>query len=560
MFMFHTYIKNKQQPIRHKVIYKFRNAISLFFIPWMLSTLAIPAFAKTSESTEIKSKQFLPIDCWFDLPGDLPSHLSVECGQWHTKSDSTNSSATNFKLKMVILRDHSQDHQQDPLFYLSGGPGSSTYLEPENVDSWFYWFEIAKLSRDIILVDQRGTGLSRPKFECDNYLNFLRSSLRNDQPIEDDYQQAFETIKSCLQKAKRKGYQESEYSTSHSAKDMNAIAQTLGYKQWNIMGGSYGTRLGLEWMRQNPQQIRSAVLDSVYPLNKGLLEEWPETTHNALNYFWQRCAKTETCREHFDYQSFVSKSASVNTSKNTSQSASQSGSRNSSQLEYSEEQIANALELAFWSAVDILSENPQTVTVPLWYGDWPLKTVINGNRFISLMYQALYDDALQDDIVKLIQSVNANTHTETLKKLAENAINSELAKEFNVLTYFAVDCREMPAPIKKDFDQQLDRYNQLQHYAEFAFQYDPCQLFEKREDLKAFRQPVKSNIPTLILSGGYDPVTPTAWAEEVSQRLSNAVLWFMPDVGHGVVNSNVCVHQSLRRFLDKPQSFKPSNC
>ena len=160
-----------------------------------------------------ENENLIWMDCWFDVPDDLPAELEVECGQWRTKANSQPSDEkprlqTEFNLMFVVLRDNSADHQKDPLFYLSGGPGSSTYLEKENVDSWFYWFEIAKLSRDIILVDQRGTGLSRPKFECDNYASFVRDALKENLPVKEEYIKAYGTVDACLKKAKKKGFNE----------------------------------------------------------------------------------------------------------------------------------------------------------------------------------------------------------------------------------------------------------------------------------------------------------------------------------------------------------------
>ncbi|MGH1471198.1 MAG: alpha/beta fold hydrolase [Cellvibrionaceae bacterium] len=489
--------------------------------------------SKNQDITNLQGKH-ISIDCWFEIPDDLPAELEVECGRWQARSESVSSqsSHTEFNLTFVVLRDSSPDHKKDPLFYLSGGPGSSTYLEIDNIDSWYYWAEIAKLSRDIVLVDQRGTGLSLPKFECDNYITFVRDTLKESLPIKEEYQQAYTAIESCLQQAKKKGFKQTDYSTSLSAVDMNNIATALGYTEWNIMGGSYGTRLGLEWMRQNPKQIRSAVLDSVYPLNKGTLEEWPKTIHNAFSYFWDRCVQSSNCS---------------NTEENKSENIKSS----------------QQLEKEFWQAVEKLDKYPQSVTIPLWYGDWPIDAMVNGHRFMSLVYQSLYDDNLQDDILQAINDMNVDAallKTDAIKKLAENSINSELAAEFNVLTYFAIECRETPIPNKETYYQELNRYPLLKDYAEHAYAYDPCLLFDKREDIEAFRQPLESSVPTLILSGGYDPVTPTRWAKELETRLKNSIFWYLPDVGHGVVNSNVCVHQSLRAFLDEPNSFSVPNC
>lgn len=489
----------------------FAGSAAVLLLLWQVAPAA------NSTPGEIPPSGLSSRECWFTTPEDLPENLSVDCAEMRTDP-----ARGRFVLPVVIIRDHSPEHRDDPLVYLSGGPGNSSYLEEENIDHWFYWAETAGLYRDLILVDQRGTGLSRPRFHCRAYEQHLRDTLRQNLSLREEHQAALEAVQTCVKRMQVLGYSLADYSTSQSARDMNEVMEALGYTEWNLMGGSYGTRLALEWMRQAGQPIRAAILDSVYPLDKGSLTDWPALLNNSFENFWQACATGRFC-------------------------------------ESTETVRADHLEERFWRAMAKLRSEPVSLSVPLWGGGWPVKTVINDHRFLGMIYSALYDDTLHDDILAAIDEV-LNGGDEALQKLAEHSVNSELAPEFSTMVYLAVDCSESAPVSEQEFQQARSRYPRWSAYTEFAWQYDMCRPIPRRADIARFKQPVKTDIPVLILSGGFDPVTPAVWARELADRLPNSQHWHLARAGHGVVASSACVHQSLRDFLDTPREPHALSC
>lgn len=499
--------------------------------PLQNSSPALPAPGLT-DSSRPQHPRIDWVLCWFDVPEDW----QVDCGEWRAQLRPDDDSfqalmtATEFVLRFVRLRDNSADHRADPLVYISGGPGNSSYLEADNMETWFYWAEIAGLSRDLVFVDQRGTGLSIPLYQCRNYSNYLRETLRQDLDVKTEFQRSYDAMVDCIETARQRGFTFSDYSTTLSMEDMNQLLVALDYPQWNLLGGSYGTRLALDWMRHHPDRIRATILDSAYPMDKGSLLDWPQTLHESFDWFWQQCPRVDYCGKS-----------------------------------------ARTIADDFWQAVNSLDAHPQTITVSHWYGDWPLTAVINGQRFITMTYQALYDDTLQDDIVRAIDEVNrvsANIETafffggsdSAFRKLAEHSINGELAPEFNPLTYFAIECAENPMVDSAAYEEKRAAYPDWLGYTDYYPEYDICNLIPVREDIDNFRTPVETDIPTLILSGGYDPVTPPRWARELAERLPRGNHWHFPQLGHGVTGSSACVHQSLRQFLDHPGNAPQPRC
>lgn len=480
---------------------------AVLLVLWQVSP---DVFSKESASQASEWQSGLsPVECWFAVPDDL----DVECAEMRTDP-----ARGAFTLPVVVIRDHSPDHRDDPLVYLSGGPGNSSFLESRNVENWFYWADIANTSRDLVLVDQRGTGRSKPQFHCHAYEQFVRDTLRENMSLRQEHDAGLAVVQQCIGLMRAGGHSLSDYSTTHSARDMNEVMHALDYEEWNVMGGSYGTRLALDWLRLPENGIRAVVLDSVYPVDKGSLAEWPPLLDASFEYLWQACSAGKLCDE-----------------------------------------ASGDLEERFWQAMAVLKDKPITLSIPLLEGGWPVKTVLNDHRFLSMIYTALYDDTLHRYIVQAIDEA-IEGGDKALQKLAENSVNGELATEFNPLVYLAVDCSESATINRDEFEEVRQDYPKWSAYTEHAWQYDMCGPVPRRADLKAFKQAVETDLPTLILSGGFDPVTPAIWAQELAARLPNSQHWHLDDVGHGVVASSACVHQAFREFLDEPFAEYPMPC
>ena len=454
--------------------------------------------------------------CWFDVPVDR----NIDCGYLFTPAKSG-----KFQLPVVIIRDDSSDHRDDPLVYLSGGPGNSSFLEPDNIDSWYYWVDTADLSRDLILMDQRGTGMSEPRWDCENYSRFVRDVLRVNLTLEQEYQRAYNTIHDCLKQVQRQGFEQRHYSTTRSAEDLALLMQQLGYQQWNVMGVSYGTRLALDWLRRSDNHIRSLILDSVYPLDKGLLNERPELLHRALQNIWHSCARGDICIDP--------------------------------------ELLGNPelIEQRFWAALEQLSSDPLKLSAANWEGDWPVSVVLNDNRFMSVVYSAQYDSFLHSAIIDAINEVlGKKPGHEALEQIVEHSVNSELSADFNTLVYLAIECRETAAISEEAYDQASAKYPKLQRYTRYDWRFNICRDFTVRSDLAEFNQVFDITVPSLILAGELDPVTPSSWARELQQYAAHSQLLILPGVGHGAVASSECVHTQLRNFLDGPEQQLPERC
>ena len=165
-------------------------------------------------------------------------------------------------LAVAIIHAGGVRPRTDPILYLEGGPGGSALADPD------YWLEsLLHTSRDIILLDQRGTGFSLPSLDCPETDAYTK---------EEDYgyDSMVAAATACRDRLTLDGVDLAQYNSANSAADVEDLRLALGIDKWNLYGVSYGTRLALTVMRYFPAGVRSVVLDSVYPPNvKGYTED-----------------------------------------------------------------------------------------------------------------------------------------------------------------------------------------------------------------------------------------------------------------------------------------------
>ena len=199
--------------------------------PWL------SAAAKPALSAEYR---FIKTQCWFEVDWTV----TLSCGELHTPEQ--------FRLAVVVLHNDATQRREDPIVYLQGGPGASARLHTEGIKSWLNWMRYSNTQRDLILIDTRGTGHSRPALVCSDYNRFNQQLLRKNMTLADELSQGYAVAAQCFSAAAQTKPQLDyrNFSTQKSAQDIRALMAQLRYSEWNILGVSYGTRLALEIARQ----------------------------------------------------------------------------------------------------------------------------------------------------------------------------------------------------------------------------------------------------------------------------------------------------------------------
>jgi pimeloyl-ACP methyl ester carboxylesterase len=209
----------------------------------------------------------------------------ARCGKLEVPLDPAAPNGESIEIFVARVAALSAEPRSDPLLLIAGGPGQSTvdfYLQLRGA------FEQARRERDVILVDQRGTGRSAEGFACE-----APDDLSLDTA---DSEVLARVIDACIADLT---HDPRFYTTSVAVRDLDAVRTALGVETWNVYGVSYGTRVAQHYLRQYPEHVRSVVLDGVVPPPLALGPDVAREAQRALEQIFARCADDLRCGARF---------------------------------------------------------------------------------------------------------------------------------------------------------------------------------------------------------------------------------------------------------------------
>ena len=235
--------------------------------PLVLLVLGMLSLVSERAQAQPKVPSYQRGACTFEEAASLGP--TVECGTLTVAEDGARPGGRAVRVSVAVLKARGPSPAPDPLVYLSGGPGSGGIGEAAS------WLERPFVrQRDVVLVDQRGTGSSEPL--CPETAKTIVQLMARDLTPAEDLAENVRAAHGCLEQLRNRGVDPTAYASAATAADLDALRRALGYPSWNLLGISYGTRLALTAMRDRPEGIRSVVLDSPFPpaedfyLNLGL--------------------------------------------------------------------------------------------------------------------------------------------------------------------------------------------------------------------------------------------------------------------------------------------------
>jgi len=452
-------------------------------------------------------------------PFDVPSGRTVRCGTIEVPAV-WGASGPTIVLQVAIFSSISDSAEPDPVVYLEGGPGGDSLETLPLVfeRSFAHLLE----DRDVIFFDQRGTGYSQPSLACPEVREKGFEMLEQVLTIEEQVSMITDSLQDCRDRLIADGAQLDAYSSVASAADLDALRRALGYEAWNVYGISYGTRLALTTMRTHPQGIRSVVLDSVYSPDDDIFTEAPGNLDRALRELFDGCAEDPACA-----------------------------------TEYPE------LEQTFYDTIEGLQANPIRATVTDALNGGVYDAVFDGGAFGSIVFQSLYSAEVIPILPRMIDNV-ANGEYFELSLLASTFLaNGEFV---SLGMQFSVQCHEEAV-----FSSQQETAAALADHPMLepifsasintgAAVFDVCEMWGAGAAEEVENESVISSIPTLVLAGEYDPITPPRWGMEAADLLEASTFLELPGVGHGPSAGNECAQGLMREFLNDPTGALDTSC
>jgi pimeloyl-ACP methyl ester carboxylesterase len=461
-----------------------------------------PTLLPATPTPETTSATFTPVEC----PFWTAAHPAITCGYLAVPENRASDGSRQIRLFVAIAHTTGDNRAADPLVYLHGGPGASaasavSYLADSLQD--------VLSSRDLIVFDQRGSGLSEPSLDCVEWPGIFYSRYDEILPPEAWRALTEQAHLACYQRLAAGGIDLSAYHSAASAADVNDLRLALGYAQVNLYGISYGTRLALTLMRDYPHAVRSAILDSTLPLEVDLYASLAAHTARSLDRLFAQCAGDSSCSAAFP-----------------------------------------DLERRFYALTDRLDAEPLALQL-LNASDGQLyEVLVHGDMFITAARLALYDTARIPHLPRYFGELERGIITNWPELIAPVAFQYGGVSEG---ASTAVMCNEELAfssmmPLTDTLHPRLQQYVARGR----AVQVNECGLWQLPGGLAVENEPVRSAIPTLVLAGAYDPITPPAWGQQVAATLDNAFFYEFPGVGHGVLRGSDCGRELAAAFVMAP--------
>jgi pimeloyl-ACP methyl ester carboxylesterase len=406
-----------------------------------------------------------------------------------------NSNSRTLKLVYKVLKAKKADSLKAPIVYLQGGPGGATLIMEE-----FWKNHPLRNDRDIVLMDQRGTGDSEAN--CIEIGDAMFAIARHDLDNEGEIRALKAILLECKETMKHDGVDVAGYTSKENAADFEDLRKALGYEKWNLFGVSYGSRLGLTIMRDFPNGVRSAVLAAILAPETNYINDYFRNFEHSLLSVLERCEKNEDCNNRYPN---------------------------------SKERLLRTLE--------------KLQSDPLHFDYEGKPFVLNPQDALLVLNLSLYDRNSIGNIPLLIEAlesgeteplVNAIKGIEYLYTLINWPMN------YSVMIY-----EELPFYDELAMVESLKRSEILVSLSLSSdFGVELLNNWHSYRASELENQAVVSEIPTLMASGGLDHVTPISNATEALKHLKNGYELIFSDEGHSLYNP--CFFQITEDFLNDP--------
>jgi pimeloyl-ACP methyl ester carboxylesterase len=423
--------------------------------------------------------------------GNSAGVLDAQCATLTVPLDYDEPAGDTLDLWVAKLATTSKNANTNPFTLIAGGPGQSA---TESFPSVAHAFRHIRDERDIILLDQRGTGQSH-KLDC--------PATENGLSLEFDAEETRANSEICRAELE---FDPRFFTTSVAVKDLELLRNALGAEQWNLYGVSYGTRVALHYLRRYPAKVRTVMLDAVVPPELSLGPDIALTAQRALTRLFDRCEDNSGCAEAFP------------------------------------ELRTGTLDL-----LDSLRQMPRDISFEdISTGE--LRNVEFTDKHLAVTLRLLSYSAHGNAILpSMLYDAIAKNNFSSLARQTELQV-STLDQALATGMHNAIICTEDEPYTPSDIDRTELENTYLGAELLDAMKVS-CEAWDAGVMDDDFKQPVKSDVPALIFSGSDDPITPPDYGEMVAQHLSNSKHVINAHQGH-MQASLGCTPQLMAEFVN----------
>jgi pimeloyl-ACP methyl ester carboxylesterase len=479
-------------------------------------TASAPAMPRSTTALPGPTPALTDVPCWFPLPAGR----EARCGILTVPETWAAPGSRLLKLHFVVLRG-AVGGSAPPLVYLPGGPGEPARIDAQGIGEWWDWLARADWlrQRDLVIFDPRGVGLSEPNMNCPELGDAAYRAFVQPLGLERENALWAEAARRCYERLAASGIDLASYNTSAMVEDLRSLIGQLGYRSWDLLATSYGTRVALRFIDRWRLGTRAIVLDSVYPPDVTAYVDSGPAAARVFTSLFRECDADKACHTAFP-----------------------------------------AIAKRFEAIVRRAAANPITVELADPRGGSPLKARLDDGKLVDALFFAFYDWHRIAELPAIITALDAGD-TRPLARLAGLAFDNYVSTAVSHGLFLSVECHdEFPFNRQDAVDQAAA---ELPLYRSFALSNLPlaaCPSWPVGQATAEERRPVASDVAALILSGELDPMTPESWAKSAARSLPHAVTLEFRGIGHGVLAAHGCAGVIVGRFLANPARPPLDDC
>ncbi|HZZ00554.1 MAG TPA: alpha/beta hydrolase [Candidatus Baltobacteraceae bacterium] len=444
-------------------------------------------------------------------PEPIEDLKTARCGFLIVPESRAIPSSRTIRLAVAIVRSRLTHPQPDPILFLAGGPGEAAIL-----DIPFLVHAGINRNRDVVVIDQRGTLYDDPDLNCPELDRFYADqvSLVYDAPSTGRAQA--KAAAACHRRLTGQGIDLAAYNTTENERDIVDLRSALHIHQWNVYGYSYGTDLTLSLLRDHPDGIKTAIIDSVVPPNIVSLPWTWSSFHEGITAVFRECYAQPSCASKYP-----------------------------------------DLLGTFTKIVIQLEAHPIVRQVVPSPGASPVKVILDGGAIVNMLVANKPKAANLPAALYNLANGNPQTFLETR---AAGAGVADVPEQALGMTNSFI-CREWepygsPPEIlsagRREFPTLPDSV--LINAPQLPFLRELCKFWNVSEGPASQRIRVRSTIPTLVVSGAIDAKTGAKWGRYQVSTLSNSTYVVIKGIGHWVIAQSPCAQRIFQSFLSHQRS------
>ncbi len=440
------------------------------------------------------------VECPADIAAD-----HIACGVAEVALDPLQPGNGTTRITLATMQGYDSGFET-PVAVLQGGPGGASSA----LAAWF-----PQQAFPQVFIDQRGTGFVGPDFDCREFDDSLGEVFASLAPEASTI--AKEALDTC---ARRLGDDTllKATTTQNHASDVASVMPGLGYERWVVYGVSYGSTIGLELLRQSSSGLVGAVLDGVYPPDIDIDAHLAVSASSSLAELGTACAGSAMCSS------------------------------------YTEDVVGTVETL-----MTRLDADPMSITLSSQESGLSdsVEVVLDGTRLAEFTFLLLYSEARLRYLPAILGAIEDGDESAARWLASVGARTMVSAYGANdEATHFAVQCHDR-LPFTDGPGDDLAPFPAAITSAPLS---DSCREWDRSDAYDIAGSPVVSAVPTLLLSGQFDPITPPALAESTASHLTNATVVSQQGRGHGIWFGNDCISSIVQDFVSDPARELDTSC